>query len=142
MKTYQHIYWVCCPLLSCFVLCLCCPLLSCFVLCLCCTAEDKLPGILRENQLAGDEDARLLTREQLREEAPELSSEARGGVFCPHEGEYSRSEQNQAMSKYEEVGSLVVLMLCNGWGEYIVLISRAYFIAGSWMFTCCGCSGG
>ena len=48
---------------------------------------DQLPGILRENRQAGDQEARLLSRQELLEEAPELSAEALGAVLCPYEGE-------------------------------------------------------
>jgi len=46
---------------------------------------EKLPDILAENRAAGDEDACLLTREELLEMSPELSQEARGAVYCPYE---------------------------------------------------------
>ena len=46
----------------------------------------KLKDILRENVEAGDLDAELLSQEELRKSVPEISNEALGGVFCPHEG--------------------------------------------------------
>ena len=56
-----------------------------FALCMCLNIVQRLPQILDENRQAGDTDARLLSREELREMAPALSQEALGAVFCPYE---------------------------------------------------------
>ena len=46
---------------------------------------DKLESVLEENREAGDEDAQLLSREELLELEPALSKRALGAVFCPYE---------------------------------------------------------
>jgi glycerol-3-phosphate dehydrogenase len=45
----------------------------------------KLPGVVQENELAGDDDARLLSQQELRELEPALSHAALGGVLLPRE---------------------------------------------------------
>jgi hypothetical protein len=45
----------------------------------------KLPEILQENRDAGDEEAVLLTQEELRKLEPNLSHQALGAVYCPYE---------------------------------------------------------
>ena len=45
----------------------------------------QLPSVLYENRMAGDTEAVLLSRQQLRQMEPALSYEALGAVFCPRE---------------------------------------------------------
>ena len=45
----------------------------------------KLPTVLEENRDAGDVDAQLLSRDELLELEPNLSSRALGAVLCPYE---------------------------------------------------------
>ena len=51
------------------------------------TQEDlkKLPEILEENRDAGDEEAVMLSKEELYELEPNLGSGAQGAVYCPRE---------------------------------------------------------
>jgi glycerol-3-phosphate dehydrogenase len=46
---------------------------------------EKLPEILQENRDAGDLEAILLTKEELKEYEPKISERALGAVFCPYE---------------------------------------------------------
>jgi glycerol-3-phosphate dehydrogenase len=45
----------------------------------------SLPHVLEENVLAGDDDATLLSQEELRRLEPAISEQALGAVFCPRE---------------------------------------------------------
>lgn len=46
---------------------------------------EQLGQVLEDNRAAGDVDARVLSVEELRKFEPELSHDALGAVFCPHE---------------------------------------------------------